>query len=96
VPRPTTHNKGTTRSEAEGVLGESLAMADPDLAFYVECNEALRARHEALLERVAKLERAYEELLDLAMDMRSYVPEYFAEKWKHDEGLSAAREALDG
>jgi hypothetical protein len=62
VPRPTTHNKGTTRSEAEGVLGESLAMADPDLAFYVECNEALRARHEALRERVAKLETALERI----------------------------------
>jgi hypothetical protein len=63
VPRPTTHNKGTTRSEAEGVLGESLAMADPDLAFYVECNEVLRARHEALRERVAKLERAHEAIV---------------------------------
>jgi hypothetical protein len=60
VPRPTTHNRGTRRSEAESDLGEVLAMADPDLAFYVESNEALRQRNEALLERVAKLERALE------------------------------------
>jgi hypothetical protein len=54
------------------VLGESLAMADPDLAFYVECNEALRARHEALLERATKLERALNEIVCIADDATSF------------------------
>jgi hypothetical protein len=61
MPRPTTHNRGTRRSEAESDLGEVLAMADPDLASYVEKNEGLRLRNEALLKRVAKLERALDE-----------------------------------
>lgn len=35
------------------------------------------------------------ELLEEAVDMRSYVPEYFAKKWSHDDALDAARRVLD-
>jgi hypothetical protein len=48
---------------------------------------ALRQRDE--------LRAAFVELLEVAEDMRSYVPDYFAEKWKHDEGLAVARAAFD-
>jgi hypothetical protein len=78
MPRPTTHNRGTR-----------LAMADPDLAFYVESNEALRLRNEALLERVTKLERALETIAD--PDWASVYP---YETFKETKRI--ARKALDG
>lgn len=48
-------NKGEA-SEAERMFGEALAMADPTVAEFV-------ARHEALLERVAVLEKALERIV---------------------------------
>ena len=42
----------------------------------------------------AGLREALTDLLEVAEDMRAYVPEYFATKWEHDEGLARAREAL--
>jgi regulator of replication initiation timing len=91
MPRPTTHNRGTRRSEAESDLGEVLAMADPDLAFYVESNEALRLRNEALLERVAKLEEALELIAEHAR--LDKLERQIAEAVRY-EGI--ARVALDG
>jgi hypothetical protein len=32
----------------------------------------------------------FDDLLDVAKDMRPYVPDYFAEKWKHDEQINRA------
>jgi hypothetical protein len=52
-----TRNKGKRPTEAERELGAILSMADPTVAGYV-------ARHEALLQRVAKLERALEIVMD--------------------------------
>jgi hypothetical protein len=43
-----------------------------------------------------RLRKAFAELLEGAQDMRSYVPDYFANKWRHDEALGAARKALEG
>jgi hypothetical protein len=40
------------------------------------------------------LRAALAELLEDARDMRSYVPDYFAEKWRHDEALERAARAL--
>jgi hypothetical protein len=37
----------------------------------------------------------YRQLFEAAEDMRSYVPDYFAEKWGHDEALRAARKVLE-
>jgi hypothetical protein len=44
---------------------------------------AMRAENE-------RLRTEFVELLDEAKDMRSYVPDYFAKKWKHDEALERA------
>jgi hypothetical protein len=38
---------------------------------------------------------AFRDLLDEAKDMRAYVPEQFAKKWKHDEALERAQAWLD-
>lgn len=39
---------------------------------------------------------ALRDLLEVAEDMRPYVPDYFAKKWDHDAGLARARAALGG
>ena len=49
--------------------------------------ERLRADRDAYKAALA-------DLLEEAQDMRSYVPEYFAKKWKHDEALDRARAVL--
>jgi hypothetical protein len=45
-------------------------------------------------DEVDRLRAALVDLLEEARDMRSYVPEYFAKKWKHDEALERAAMAI--
>lgn len=54
------------------------------------CERSQRAEAEA-----ARLRAELAAALELAEDMRAYVPDYFAEKWKHDEGMERLRSAVE-
>lgn len=56
--------------------------------------EGTTAEVQALLDEIGRLREAFADLYEEALDMRSYVPDYFAEKWKHDEALERAKSAL--
>lgn len=49
---------------------------------------------DSLVAENERLREAFAALLEEARDMRSYVPDYFAKKWHHDEALEAAQTAL--
>lgn len=45
---------------------------------------------------VARLRDALQDALEGLEDMRPYVPDYFADKWDHDDYIDRARSALFG
>lgn len=45
--------------------------------------------------RYRRVRAALEDAIDGMEDMIVYVPDYFSEKWGHDEFLARARTALD-
>lgn len=53
--------------------------------------QALASLRSILESDAGEDEEAIKEILH---DMRSYVPDYFAQKWKHDEGIAKAEAAL--
>jgi hypothetical protein len=62
----------------------------------LECEEALRCveeRAEALEAQRYEALKALDAAIEVAVDMRPYVPDYFAKKWHHDEELAAVTEA---
>lgn len=55
----------------------------------------LNADHDRLVAENRRLREAFDELWEVATDMRPYVPDYFAAKWHHDRDLAAAKEMRD-
>lgn len=56
--------------------------------------ENVNAAYRMEREENERLHAALRDLYEDAQDMRSYVPDYFAKKWKHDEALARAATAL--
>jgi hypothetical protein len=53
-----------------------------------------RASRQAWAEEAARLREVLADALDEMRDMVPYVPEYFREKWRHDEAVDRAATAL--
>lgn len=78
------------RSEWAAAEARCEALENEAAAAMATARHMEQARDRFRAERDA-LQEAFDDLLEVATDMRPYVPDYFAQKWHHDDDLEKAR-----